>query len=135
MLYYRCSHCGKRVPRGEKCGCSFKREYTAPDGTRRLYHTARWTRLQRTIMQRYNGLDPYALNIGKRIETADTVHHIVPAEEDPSKFWDPDNLIPVSRHSHDEIHTVYRTGGEDKAQLQSQLQSLVHRCESTLLGG
>ena len=135
MLYYRCSHCGKRVPRGEKCGCSFKREYTPPEGTRRLYHTARWAKLQHTIMQRYSGLDLYAMTVHKQIETAVTVHHIVPAEDDPSRFWDPDNLIPVSRHSHDEIHTTYRAGGEVKAQLQAQLQSLVHTNESALLGG
>lgn len=135
MLYYRCSHCGKRVARGEKCGCNFKRDYAAPEGTRKLYHTARWTKLQQTIMQRYDCLDLYALKVHERIETADTVHHIVPAEEDPELFWNPDNLIPLSRHSHDEIHVGYRAGSDSKSSLQSLLKSLVRSSEAALLGG
>ena len=59
-------------------------------------------------MSRYGGIDQYALHKYGRILAADTVHHIVPAEEEPGLFWSPDNLIPVSRSSHDEIHTTYR---------------------------
>ena len=85
-------------------------------------------------MSRYNYMDQYALNVHNRIETADIIHHIVTAEEDPGKFWDPNNLIPVSRHSHDEIHTAYRAGGESKLYTQTLLRSLVHTTESALLG-
>ena len=124
-IYFRCPHCGKRIARGEKCGCNFKRDRREPEGIKRLYHTSRWTRLQRTIMARYNGLDQYALTRHQRIEYADTVHHIVPANEDPARFWDPDNLIPLSRHSHDEVHVTYRDGAEAKSDCQRFLQSLV----------
>lgn len=133
MLYYRCNHCGKRIARGEKCGC-YKREHTAPEGTRRLYHSARWTRLRAMIMDRYNCLDPYAMAVHQQIEVADTVHHIVPAEEDPSQFWSADNLIPLSRHSHDEVHTAYRADPASKAQLQALLRSLVKHDDEALLG-
>lgn len=132
MIYYRCSHCGKRVEKGKKCGCNFKREYTAPTGTRKLYHTGRWTKLQHTIMQRYNGLDLYALNVHKRIEYAEVVHHILPAEEYPDQFWNPDNLIPLSRHSHDEVHEAYRAGPQEATRLQQQLASLVRSNVSVL---
>ena len=125
MLYYRCPHCGKRVARGEKCGCGFKREYGAPEGTRRLYHTAKWARLQHTMMARYSGLDAYAMSEHKRIEQADVVHHIVTAEEQPELFWTMDNLIPLSRHSHDEVHTAYREGGAAKEAVQAKLRALV----------
>ena len=124
MLYYRCAHCGKRVERGKSCTCSFKRDYSKPEGTRKLYHTARWQKLQATILARYDGMDPYAYVCG-RIEHADTVHHILIAEDHPELFWVPDNLIPVSRHSHDEIHVQYRQGAEARDQVTRLLQSLV----------
>ena len=120
------------MPRGKKCGCDFKREYSDPEGTRKLYHTSRWTRLQRTVMSRYNGLDQYAITQHQRVEYADTVHHIVPAEEDPGLFWDPDNLIPLSRHSHDEVHVAYRAGGQAKSDCQKLLQSLVRSVSESL---
>jgi 5-methylcytosine-specific restriction endonuclease McrA len=126
MIYYRCPHCGKRVPRGSKCGCGFKREYARPEGTRAWYHTQRWTDLRAAVMSRYGGIDQYALHKYGRILAADTVHHIVPAEEEPGLFWSPDNLIPVSRLSHDEIHTTYRAAPASKSSLQDVLKSLVH---------
>lgn len=107
MIYKRCTHCGKRVAVGKKCECGFKREYAAPQGTRKLYHTSRWNKLQKTIVSFYNGLDPYAKS-KNRIEYANIVHHIVPAEEDPEHFWDSENLIPLSRSSHDEVHVRYQ---------------------------
>ncbi len=124
MLYIRCPHCGRRVPRGEKCECNYKREYPEAAGDKRLYHTARWTKLRAMILSLYNGLDPYAMAHG-RIEYADTVHHIVPAGDDIRLFWRPDNLIPVSRHSHDEIHAAYGSGERAKAEMQSELRGLV----------
>ena len=133
MIYVRCPHCGKRVESGKKCGCGFKREYTAPQGNKKWYHTARWQKLQKTIMNRYSGLDLYAQQQG-RIEYADTVHHIVPAQEAPELFWDPDNLIPLSRSSHDEIHVRYRAGSREKEVCQKELKACVRTSEKALLG-
>lgn len=124
MIYIRCPHCGRRVPRGEKCPCDFKREYSKPVGIRRLYHTSRWARLRAAVMSLYNGIDPYAQMHG-RIEYADTVHHIIPADEEPDLFFNGSNLLPVSRHSHDEIHTIYRQGGAARQELITELRSLV----------
>ena len=63
MIYKRCPHCGERVAVGKKCGCGFKREYAAPQGTRKLYHTSRWNKLQKTIVAfttvSYTHLDVY----------------------------------------------------------------------------
>ncbi|MBQ0079354.1 MAG: hypothetical protein KBS66_05650 [Eubacterium sp.] len=75
-------------------------------------------------MSKYNGLDQYALSLGK-IEYADTVHHIKVASEYPELFYSPDNLIPVSRRNHDEIHMKYRAGGKTRAELEQYLKSLV----------
>ena len=60
-----------------------------------------------------------------RLEIADTVHHIIPADEDPSRIWDESNLIPVSRASHAEIHKLYATDQATKAATQSALRSMV----------
>ena len=60
-----------------------------------------------------------------RIEYAHTVHHIVTAEDDPSLFYTEDNLIPLSRSSHDEIHALYRKSAEDMARTQEILKSLI----------
>lgn len=133
MIYKRCPHCGKRVAVGKKCGCGFKREYAAPQGTRKLYHTSRWNKLQKTIVSIYSGLDPYAKSQG-RIEYANIVHHIVPAEEDPELFWNQDNLIPLSRASHDAVHVRYRMGQHEKEKCQSELRSCIRSAASVLLG-
>lgn len=133
MIFKRCPHCKKRVEVGKKCGCNFKREYSSPNGTRKLYHTSKWQRLQATVISMYGGLDPYAKHQG-RIEYANTVHHIVPAGEDESRFWDPDNLIPLSRASHDEVHVRYRASPEEKAKCQQELRSCIRSSENLLLG-
>ena len=124
MIYRRCTYCGKRYEAGGKCDCGYKRDYDAPTGTRKLYRGARWQKLRTVIIARYNGLDPWALMHG-RIEYAHTVHHIVTAEDDPSLFYTEDNLIPLSRSSHDEIHALYRKSAEDMARTQEILKSLI----------
>ena len=124
MIYKRCTHCGKRYEAGGKCDCGYKRRYDAPTGTRKLYRGARWQALRAVIIERYNGLDPWAFLHG-RIEYTSIVHHIVTAEEAPDMFYVEDNLIPVSRESHDEIHVLYRRSQRDKEETQAKLKSLI----------
>ena len=126
MIYKRCPRCNKRIPAGQTCGCqvNIKREYAPPEGTRKLYHTARWRKLQQAVISLYSGLDPYAKSKG-RIEYANTVHHIVPAVEDESLFWNQDNLIPLSRQSHDEVHTRYRKDDVQKRLCQQELRDCI----------
>ena len=123
-IYKRCPHCGKRMPAGDfKCGCGYKREYSKPDGTRARYHLNRWKKLRDSLVKMYGGLDPYAKSNG-RIEAAYTVHHIVPAEEAPELFWNPSNLIPLSKASHEEVHARYKASPEEKEKCQRELYSL-----------
>ena len=124
MIYKRCVHCGKRYEVGKKCGCGFKREYARPTGTKALYKSGRWQALRLVIIERYDGLDPWALYHG-RIEYAHTVHHIVTAEDDPDRFYHEDNLIPLSRSSHDEVHVLYRKSRQSKEETQAKLKSLI----------
>ena len=76
------------------------------------------------IIARYDRLDPWAFLHG-RIEYASTVHHIITAEEAPDMFYIEDNLIPVSRASHDEIHALYRKSEEIKCETQDKLKRLL----------
>ncbi|EIC95715.1 hypothetical protein HMPREF9970_2264 [Lachnoanaerobaculum saburreum F0468] len=55
------------------------------------------------------------------------MHHIVTAEDDPTLFYVEDNLIPLSRSSHDEIHVLYRKSEASKAETQAKLKSLVKK--------
>lgn len=121
MIYKRCSHCGKRIPSGTTCKCR-KREYCKPQGIYTLYHTQRWQNLRATVMARYNGVDQWALHEHSRIEYAETVHHIIPTADNEELFFSVDNLIPVSRGSHDEIHALYKV---DKQRVQERLQEIV----------
>lgn len=75
-------------------------------------------------MSVHHGLDPYAFAHG-RIEYATTVHHIIPAKEDESLWWDDENLIPLSRASHDEVHARYRESEEEKRKVQEELKAMV----------
>ena len=82
----------------------------------------------------YSGIDPYAQKHG-RIEYAFTVHHIVPAKEDPDRFWHLDNLIPLSRASHDEVHGRYRASDEEKRKAQEELRALLRLPDWAAQGG
>lgn len=127
MIYKRCSRCGKRIPAGEKCNCiktTHKREYISATGIKKNYHLNRWVKLRDSLLSLYSYTDQWALLHGE-MKPAEIIHHIIPAEEDPALFWSPDNLIPVSRASHDAIHELYRAGGDTKAAAQAQLRSAV----------
>ena len=102
----------------------YKRVYEKPEGIRKLYHTSRWTKLQKTILSAYSYLDQWEL-ARKKITPANTVHHIVPADERPDLFFDPSNLVPLSRASHDEVHALYRRSQEDRAAAQARLRAML----------
>lgn len=123
MIYKRCSRCGKRIPAGTTCKC-MKREYREPQGIYKLYHTQRWRNLRVVVIAQFDGIDQWALHQHNRIEYAETAHHIIPTSDDPSLFFSFNNLIPVSRQSHDEIHALYKT---DKAGTQAILQRIVEQ--------
>ena len=59
----------------------------------------------------------------------------MPAEEDPDHFWHLDNLIPLSRASHDEVHGRYRASDEEKRKAQEELRSLLKLPDWATQGG
>ena len=56
---------------------------------------------------------------------ADVVHHIAPTSDDPTRFYDVSNLIPLSRDTHDIVHRAYRRGGDEKKQMQDMLYKIL----------
>lgn len=70
----------------------------ADDEVRKLYQTPQWRRLRKVILNR----DPYCKRCERHgIDTpSDTVNHIVKAKDDPTRFFDPDNLEGVCTPCH-----------------------------------
>lgn len=66
------------------------------------YYGSRWKKKRKRIL----GLDGYICQIGKmfgKIEEANTVHHIYPADEYPEYAWCDWNLISVSLAGHNRL--------------------------------
>ncbi|MDO4778477.1 MAG: HNH endonuclease [Tissierellia bacterium] len=67
------------------------------------YKEARWRRLRQAILIRDNYQCQYFKRYGI-YKTASIVHHIVPATEDETKFYDSNNLISLSVEAHEKLH-------------------------------
>ena len=81
-------------------------------------------------MSHYGYRDVVELAKG-RIVPADTVHHIVPTSDDPSQFYSFENLIPVSRRTHDAIHDRYRESEQAKRDEQARLRDILRAYRET----
>ena len=67
------------------------------------YKGKRWKRTRAAVLAR----DNYICQISKRygrIRQADTVHHILPADEYPAYRYDARNLISLAGDVHDRLH-------------------------------
>lgn len=78
--------------------------------------------LRQKVMNDCDGIDLFELCVYNRVRHADTVHHIVPLEDDKSKGLDEMNLIPVSSSNHNLIHAEYDKGGQYKENMQRLLR-------------
>ena len=68
-----------------------------------FYHSKRWQRLRKAILQR----DGFACQLAKARginEDAKVVHHIFPRSEYPEYQWEPWNLISLSASAHNMLH-------------------------------
>lgn len=71
---------------------------------RKLYKTARWSRLARSCYVRdlYTCRQTGEVLSGKYpAPNSPVAHHIVPHKGDPQLFWSPDNIETVSKRYHD----------------------------------
>lgn len=88
--------------------------------------------MRAVVMAKYDGIDLWALYHHHRLEYAETVHHITTTADDGNLFFSVDNLIPVSRQSHDEIHALYKT---DKEGTQAMLRAILAEVKRSGVGG
>lgn len=131
MIYKRCGRCGKRIPSGTNCECyqKEKRMYAKAEGIKKAYHTQRWKNLREYVLVKYNGIDIYMLYKYGKVVPADTVHHIATTKECPALFYSVENLIPVSRRAHEEIHERYKR--EDQETVQKELRQYLKKFLNT----
>ena len=100
MIYTRCPNCHKRISIQDKCDCRKIDKAKVKNGNAQLhdnyYKTSDWLIARDKTISSCHGLDIYSLLIDHKIEYGQTVHHIVPLEEDYSKRDDLSNLISAT---------------------------------------
>lgn len=147
MILKFCPRCRKLHPVGEKCpnGCyskyyqreNRKEENRLYDKTKRknkeIYHSKHWEVLRKECMGKFDNICVYTLFKYSKSIPATLVHHIVELNEDKSKAYDLDNLIPVSDLAHREIHSRYKS--EDIKQVQAELKEYLKRYTTQFLEG
>lgn len=114
-IYKRCNHCHELYT-GNKCpdcskklaAASQKRAVTANEN-KRVYNTYLWQKCRKNIRILYLDYDIWLLGIGQEyVCEKPYIHHIVERDENPALVYDMDNLITVSKESHEEIHKYYK---------------------------
>lgn len=129
-----CLRCGREVEQGKQCQCmnTTRREYEN-EGRRKdvraFYDSQMWRKLRESIKARANGCDEYVFATTDRIVPGYLVHHIYPADEYPAMRLLPNNLIYVSKDTHEWIHSVYRQGLDAKHELIKKLFRIVAKTD------
>ncbi len=132
-IFRRCNNC-HQLYEGRKCPeCSKKKalQYAKRRAERneatKLYGHRRWKNCRKNVLLKYLGYDIWLLAVGQLYKCeAPIVHHIKERDEAPDLIYDIDNLITVSRESHEEIHRMYQT---DKAAALERIQKGIEEFE------
>lgn len=114
MILKRCNNCHK-LYEGKKCiECSKKyavkntQKRIKEDEGRKLYSESRWKKLRLYIISKYLGYDIWLLAKGQLVVAKNPlVHHIIERDVAPELIYAENNLICVSKESHEEIHYYY----------------------------
>lgn len=139
MLYHMCQ-CGALIPQNmrlcDKCAAassdslSRHMEYNRYRRDKRkaaFYVSAEWRKARAAAIAAFDGVDIYAFYILHKVVAADMVHHIIPIDDDWSKRFDLDNLIPLSSSSHNTIESLYDKDDVTKRATQRLLRDLMAR--------
>ena len=113
-IFKRCNSChklyeGKKCP---DCAVRYARNHAAKrqreNRNLKLYGSSLWKKCRRNVILKYLGYDIWLLGIGKLYKCPrPNVHHIKERDEAPELVYDLDNLIVVTKESHEEIHRLY----------------------------
>lgn len=112
----RCNSCHQLFT-GSKCpGCSkrlaaaSRKRIQKQNESKKFYNTYLWQQCRKNIRLKYLDYDIWLLGIGQEyVCQLPYIHHIVEREENPDLLYNVDNLISVSKESHEEIHRYYKT--------------------------
>ena len=113
-IFKRCVSCQKLYT-GKKCpDCAARyarnnaKKRQQENENRKLYGSGLWRKCRKNILIKYQGLDIWLLAIGQVYKCGrPQVHHIQERDEAPELIYDIDNLITVTKESHEEIHRLY----------------------------
>ena len=113
-IFKRCNTChdlyqGKTCPRCATRKFRInKRNAIERNARLRLYNTQLWHKCRQNVIARDFGFDIWLLGAGQLHKCRQpVVHHIVERDEAPDLIYDLDNLITVTKESHEEIHRLY----------------------------
>lgn len=153
MIYKRCGRCGKRIPAGTTCECVIeyrkkkkeyffkkrlelrtkekdRQRYADYDHNRRnrkayeFYHSPEWVWIRTVVLDKDGYIDVYKYMTEGVVVVADTVHHVIPLEEDWDKRFDIDNLMSLHHSTHSIVEALYKN---DKKAAVVQLQDMLLR--------
>ena len=133
MIYKRCPRCNKRLAEGTTCKCVKARhkeykKYRKDVKEQKFYSSNEWIDIREKIKVKYENIDLYSYFVLGIIEEADTVHHIIELQDDWSKRFDDDNLIPLTEANHKGIvHKAYESSLKEKREMMELLQSLIEK--------
>lgn len=113
-IYRRCPNCHKLYEGRECIECKKKfaransRKRLEENEARKIYNTYTWEKVRRHMRLKYMDYDIWLLAKGQVYKCEKPyIHHIVERDENPMLVFDEDNLITVSKESHEEIHREY----------------------------
>lgn len=117
-VYKRCSRCGKRILEGSRCECTQQR-YKEYDKTRNkkhkeFYGSGEWQTVANLMRLKYQGFDVYELCINNLRIIGQTVHHVVPLEDNWEMRFQENNLILLSESNHRKFHSLMNRSETDK---------------------
>lgn len=81
-----------------------------------FYCSEAWMKTKDYVKTKYKGLCIWSYHIDNKIIFCDVVHHIVELKEDWELKLNEDNLIPLSKSIHQEVHSVMRQNKREEVQ-------------------
>ncbi len=126
-LYKRCSRCGTRIPSGSSCPCIKARHkeydrYSRDRKSKQFYDSKEWRQSRAAAMEADEGVDVYLFMTEGRLVAADTVHHIIPLQDDWQKRMDIRNLMSLNSDTHSMIEQMYK---KNKPEMEKKLQEML----------
>lgn len=136
-IYKRCFRCGARLPAGTRCECVKQRHkeydrYSRDRKSRAFYNSSAWEHARSAALEADEGLDVYLYMTEGIVVLADTVHHIIPLQDEWEKRNDISNLMSLSGETHSMIEQMYK---KDKDGMEKKLHEMLQKYRSMVRGG